>query len=260
MTNTRTRTTPPRHGAHVRASSGVTELWIYDEIGVWGVGAQAFVNDLKAAAGGPVHLHLNSPGGEVFDGIAIYEAIRSHPAPVTVYVEGLAASAASMIAMAGTEVVMTSTSMFMLHDALTMTYGNEAEHLASAALLGKVSDQLAAIYAARAGGTAAAWREVMRTEVWYSASEAVAAGLADRVADAPAVAAQARRDRATAEALAHYPSEAVGPRLREGFRAALGSANGVPLARVGAPARRPAGRRPVPSAMATLRALRAARR
>lgn len=173
---------------------GPTRVDVYDDIGgpggQWaemfgGVCARDFAAQL-APVTGALEVHINSAGGEVFDGIAIAQAVRSHAGPVTTVVDGIAASIASVIAQAGEIRVMAPGSMMMIHDALSGCCGNEAEMQKMAGTLGKVSDNLAGIYADRAGGTAAQWREAMRAETWYTAEEAVAAGLADRTGDGPA--------------------------------------------------------------------------
>jgi ATP-dependent protease ClpP protease subunit len=163
------------------ASPTSAEVYIYDEIGFWGVSAQDFVNELKAITAPAIELHINSPGGEVWDGIAIYNAIKNHKADVTVRIDGIAASAASFIAQAGNKVIIERNAEMMIHDALSVCFGNAADMLATAELLDKGSNNIADIYAQRAGGTVASWREKMRAETWYSAAEAVAAGLADEV-------------------------------------------------------------------------------
>lgn len=137
-----------------------------------------------------------------------------------------------------------------------MTVGNQASHLATAELLGQVPDSIAAIYAARAGGSPAEWRPTMRQEGWCSASEAVAAGVADRVAEVPAPTAAVARMH-WAKAAGHRFS--VAGVIREQVRARLGHADGVMYARAGGPARRPVGRRPVLSALPVVGQLRAAR-
>ena len=162
------------------------EVMIYDEIGWYGVTAADFVNDLKAIDGDAITVRLNSPGGDVYDGIAILNALRGHKAKITTVVDGLAASAASFIAMAGDEIVMGRNSELMIHDAWGYAIGNAAEVRKIADDLDRASDNIASIYADRAGGTAEEWRAVMRTETWYSAQEAVDAGLADRVVQPPA--------------------------------------------------------------------------
>jgi ATP-dependent protease ClpP protease subunit len=162
-----------------------TEILIYDEIGSswWGgVSAKQFAKDLSAIDATAITVRLNSPGGDVFEGIAILNALRDHKAKITVRVDGLAASAASFIAMAGDEIVMGRNSEMMIHDAWGYAAGNAAEVRKYADELDRVSNNIASIYAERTEDTTAEeWRDVMREEVWYSADEAVAAGLADRV-------------------------------------------------------------------------------
>lgn len=166
------------------ATSGTAEVMIYDEIGYWGVTAADFASDLKAIDSDTITVRLNSPGGEVYDGIAILNALRNHKATVTVIVDGIAASAASFIAMAGDEIVMCRNAELMIHDSWGWCSGNAEEMAKAAAELDRVSDNIASIYAERAGGTTEEWRALMRDETWYSAQEAVDAGLADRIASA----------------------------------------------------------------------------
>lgn len=168
----------------------VAEILIYDEIGYddwWGggVSSKQFAQDLSAIESDSITVRVNSPGGDVFEGIAILNALRNHKARITVYVDGLAASAASFIAMAGDEVVMCRNAEMMIHDAWGYCSGNAAEMRKMAADLDRVSDNIASIYAERTDTTAAEWRDVMKEEAWYSADEAVAAGLADRVEAKP---------------------------------------------------------------------------
>ena len=161
------------------------ELTIYDEIGFWGTSAQDFVTELRNVTATEINCRINSPGGEIFDGIAIMNCLRSHAAKVSVFVDSLAASIASVIAMAGDRVVMQPHSQLMIHDAMTGGWGNAGELRAKADLLDRQSDNIAAIYAGRAGGDTQLWRGRMLAETWYSAEEAVAAGLADEVAEPP---------------------------------------------------------------------------
>lgn len=158
-------------------------IYIYEEIGYWGTSANEFVQMLNGLNVTQLDVHINSPGGEVDDGVAIFNAIRQHPAHVTVYIDGLAASAASFIACAGDEVLISEFAQVMIHDAMGIEFGNAAEMRAFADLLDRYSDNIAGIYAQQAGGTAEQWREAMRVETWYTGPEAVAAGLADRVHD-----------------------------------------------------------------------------
>jgi ATP-dependent protease ClpP protease subunit len=161
----------------VAVESNVTDLLIYDEIGWWGINA-ADVADSLAGIKGDLNVRLNSPGGDVFDGIAIFNQLADHDGQVTVTVDGLAASAASFIAMAGDTIRMNRASQMMIHDASGLCIGNAADMTDMAVLLDTISDTIAGIYADRTGTPAAAWRARMHAETWYDAAEAVEAGLA----------------------------------------------------------------------------------
>lgn len=165
------------------ATDTSTKVTLYDEIGGWGVYASDFARDLGSISG-PVDLHINSQGGEVFEGIAIYNTIRNRGG-VTVHVDSLAASIASVIAMGGERVVMARNAQLMIHDASSVVGGDAASMREMADLLDKTSDNIADIYAQRAGGTAASWRKKMKATTWYSAEEAVNAGLADEISVGP---------------------------------------------------------------------------
>jgi ATP-dependent Clp endopeptidase proteolytic subunit ClpP len=154
---------------------------IYDEIGFLGVTAQEFVKELRAVKASRIELHINSPGGDVFDAIAIYNALRHHDAAVHTVVDSLAASAASFIAMAGEKITATRNAMMMIHDAVGLSIGNAADMREMADLLDKHSDNIASIYAERAGGPVEYWRGRMAEETWYTADEAYQAGLVDEV-------------------------------------------------------------------------------
>jgi len=166
----------------VRNAAGVAQVNIYDEIGMLGVPADGFMRDL-AAIPGDIELHLNSPGGDVFDGIAIYNTLKQRQGRVTVVVDGLAASAASFIAQAASPgcLAMAPHSQMMIHDGFGLAVGNAADMRQMADLLDKASDNIAGIYADRTGKPAAYWRERMRDETWLDDREAVAEGLADHV-------------------------------------------------------------------------------
>ncbi|MCU1515335.1 MAG: ATP-dependent Clp protease proteolytic subunit [Pseudarthrobacter sp.] len=158
------------------------DIYIYDMIDSWfGVSASRFVRDLEAMDVETINLRVNSPGGSVFDGVAIMNALRRHPANVIATVDGLAASAASFIIQAADEVVMGLGTELMIHDASSICWGNASDMVEMAAHLDRISGTIAGIYAERAGGTAETWREAMQAETWYTADEAVKAGLADRV-------------------------------------------------------------------------------
>lgn len=181
----RERTDERRYFKVTNQATDTAEVMIYDEIGLCGVNAADFVQEIQAITAGTIHARINSPGGDVFDSIAIYNALRDHPARVKVTVDSLAASGASVIAMAGDEITMNRGSQMMIHDAYTVTLGNEHDLREAADLLGRFSDAIAAVYASRAGGDPGDWRGLMRAETWYTGTEAVAAGLAHLAVDAP---------------------------------------------------------------------------
>jgi ATP-dependent protease ClpP protease subunit len=185
----------PGLAMHQRPTAdAAAELIIYGEIGGggWfsdGIGATDVQVALQQAGPGPINVRLNSPGGDVFDGVAIHSLLARHPGTVTVYVDGLAASAASFIMLAGDRIVSARNAFVMIHSAMTMTYGNPKTHLDAAALLEKVSDNIADMYAERAGEDAAHWRNVMDTNgedgTWYTGQEALTAGLVDALTETP---------------------------------------------------------------------------
>lgn len=159
-----------------------TEVLIYEAIGGWfGLLAEDFVNELNAIKSSKINVRINSPGGSVFDSIAIYNALVKHSAEITVYVDGLAASGASVIAMAGDEVVMMVGSQMMIHDAAGIAMGDAAIMREMADFLGKQSDNIATIYADKNGGDPAEIRQMMIQETWMLAAEAVEMGFADRI-------------------------------------------------------------------------------
>lgn len=164
---------------------GSAEIYLYDEIGAWGVSASDFVRELRALTADNIDLHLNSPGGDVFDGIAIYNALREHPAKVNVYIDALAASAASLIVQAGDTRTIAKTAALMIHEPYGAAMGDSAVMLKMAEELDMIGDTIAEIYADRAGGKTAEWRDRMGEETWYRGQQAVDAGLADAVAEKP---------------------------------------------------------------------------
>lgn len=156
-------------------------LYIYDEIGYWGDTAKSLTDALRDVDSDTLDVHINSPGGDIFDGLAIYQALKGHRARITVKVDGLAASIASVIAMAGDEVIMAPKASLMIHDGWTMSVGNAADLRKTADLLDKQSEVIASVYADKSSQDANFWRDAMREETWYTAQEAVDAGLADQV-------------------------------------------------------------------------------
>ena len=159
--------------ARITATATAATVHIYDEIGGFGVLASELVPELAALEVAEIEVRLNSPGGDFFDGVAIANALAEHPGRVVVHVDGLAASAASVIAMAGDEVVMHPGSRMMIHDAITGTIGNAADHLQAGGLLDGVSADIADLYAAKAGQrTADEWRGDMLNDCLLYTSDA----------------------------------------------------------------------------------------
>lgn len=156
------------------------EVLLYESIGGWfGVYADEFLAELRQVTSPKIRLRINSPGGSVFEGVAIANALRAHPATVTVQVDGIAASIASVIAMAGDRVEMAPNSMLMIHEASGACMGPASEMTKMAEVLDLISQNISNAYAARSGTDAATWRDAMRAETWYLPDDAVAAGLAD---------------------------------------------------------------------------------
>ena len=163
------------------------DIYIYDQIGgLFGLSAGDFVKELSEIHAEKIVVHLNTPGGDVFDGIAIFTALGDHAADIEVRVDGVAASIGSVIAMAGDRVVMARHSTMMIHEGLALVFGAAEDMRKNADILDRLSDTIAGVYAERAGGEVAEWRERMRAETWYSDQEAVDAGLADEVASTEA--------------------------------------------------------------------------
>lgn len=157
------------------------EISIYDEIGFWGVTAKQFIGDLKAIDATAIRLAINSPGGAVFDALAIYNALRQHPANVEVTIMGVAASAASVIAMAGDTVVMPENAFMMIHNPLNMAYGNADDLREMADVLDKIGASLVSIYAKRTGLPEDEIKALLDAETWLNAEEAVLKGFADEL-------------------------------------------------------------------------------
>lgn len=166
-------------------SGPVAELRIYDEIWFLGVTADDFARELDAITAPEIIVAINSPGGDVFDAIAIYNALRSHPAKVTTRVDGIAASAASIIVQAGATRLMMPAAQLMIHEPYGIEIGPASAHRDFADLLDRQTDVLAGIYAARTGKPVQYFADLLREgkDVWFSDAEAVAEGLADEIVE-----------------------------------------------------------------------------
>lgn len=166
-------------------ANDTAEISIYDEIGFWGVSAASFAQDLKSCGNNlkQINLHIHSPGGDVFDGIAIYNLLKNHPANVTVYIDGLAASMASVIAMAGNEVIMPENAMMMIHKPWGIQGGDAEDMRKYADLLDKVENTLIPAYANKTGKTPEELAEMLSAETWLNGKECVEQGFADKLAE-----------------------------------------------------------------------------
>lgn len=183
----------PARRFEVKANAAGTEVEIllYDAIvdseleAEWwgGVAPEPFVKAVRAITADTIHLRINSPGGSVFAARAMETALREHKARVVVHIDALAASAASFLAMAGDEIVISKGAMIMIHKAWTWAWGNSDELSKTADLLAKIDGTLVETYADRTKRDAAEINSWMTAETWFTAQEAVEHGFADRIAD-----------------------------------------------------------------------------
>jgi len=172
-------------------AAGAAEIKIYDEIGMWGITARQFSDELSALGQvKQISLFIHSPGGDVFDGIAIYNLLKKHPANITVHIDGLAASMASVIAMAGDKVVMPENAMLMIHKPWGISGGNANEMRDYADLLDKVEAVLIPAYATKTGKSTDELAQMLEGETWLNGRECVEQGFADELE--PAVNVMAR--------------------------------------------------------------------
>ena len=168
----------------IRARTSGTEVLIYDEIGAYGVTAKGFLAELGALPNdAALDLRLNSPGGSVFDAVAIFHALNRHAGEITVWIDGIAASAASYIAMAGDSVVMPQNAFLMIHDPSGLVMGTAEDMRSTAEALDKIKGSLIQGYAAKSGKPDAEIAALMAAETWLDAQDALALGLIDRIAE-----------------------------------------------------------------------------
>lgn len=201
------------------------EIDLFDVIGDgWeGTTAKDFVAELRALDADTITLNVNSPGGYVNDALAMYDAIQRHPAKVTARIV-VAASAASFVAQAADTREITKNGKVFIHDAQGLAIGNAADMRGLADILDEESDNIAAIYADRGGGTVAQWRERMRANdgigTTYRGQEAVDIGLADAIAKAPARNLEPGRIAALEASDAEIPTDLIPP-LANGYKPPL---------------------------------------
>lgn len=169
----------------IKAKSDVSEIWLYEQIGKdWfgdGLTAKDFLKELNAIKSEKIDLHINSPGGQVFEGTAIYNGIKNHPAETTAYIDGIAASIASVIALAGKKVVMAENAMFMMHLPSGVVMGTATDMRKTADALDKIRDSMVTAYVSKSKKSTEDVTSMMDEETWFTAAEAKEAGFADEV-------------------------------------------------------------------------------
>jgi ATP-dependent protease ClpP protease subunit len=161
-------------------------LSIYDEIGRWGVTVADFAKDLRALGdlkGKPLALHISSPGGDVFAGNTIANLLKETGAKITVHIDGLAASMASLIAMVGDPVIIARNGMIMIHNPAAVAAGNSKEMKRIASLLDTLRDGMVATYAAKSGLEPATIARLMEEETWFEAEDALSHGFVDSISE-----------------------------------------------------------------------------
>ena len=156
-------------------------VYIYDEIGKWGVDAKAFAKDFNAIDSKTIHLRVNSPGGSVFDGTTIYNVIKQHKSKVIAHIDGLAASIASVIVLAADEVHMADNGYFMIHEPWSIMAGGADEFRKEANLLEKIGGTIAKAYIGKTDKKEEEILNLMKEETWMTAEEALEHGFVDSI-------------------------------------------------------------------------------
>lgn len=165
------------------ADSDVAEVSILDYIGMWGVNAQDYLREFRALKASTVKVYINSPGGSVFEALAIFNGMRASGKKIEVHVLGVAASAASYIAMAGDKVVMPANTMMFVHNPINAVYGNAEELRAAADVFDKIGESLMATYRKRFKGDEEALAKLFADESYLTAAECLEYGLCDEVTE-----------------------------------------------------------------------------
>lgn len=168
-----------------RADKGEADVYIYEDVGAGffgGVTAKDFATELKkVGAVDTINVRINSGGGDVFDGFAIYNQLAQHSAKVISHIDGLAASIASVIAMAGDEIRISDAGYIMIHNASAGVLGGADDMRSMADLLDKVTGSIADVYASRTKGERDKIVSLMSAETWMTGAEAIDAGFADEL-------------------------------------------------------------------------------
>lgn len=177
----RARNKDPGFRIQAKADASEATVYVYDEISYWGVRVADFVKEVAALDVATIHLRVNSPGGIVFDAMAMVAALRNHDAHVISHIDGLAASAASFLAMAADEVRMSDGAFLMIHNAWTFAYGDAAAFRKTADTLDKISESIINEYTKRSSASRDQIVQWMHDETWFTATEAKTHGFIDAV-------------------------------------------------------------------------------
>ncbi len=220
-----------------KVGTKAAELYLYDEIGDsgWGgISAKAVVDEIRALGQvDTLQVRINSPGGDVFDGVTIYNTLARHPAKIETHIDGMALSIASVIAMAGAEIHMAENAMMMIHDPWTFAMGSAEDFRKKAELMDQVKGNLVATYVKRTGLEAEKVADLMAEETWFTANDAKQLGFVDVVTEEMQIAAKYDLSR-----FRHAPPQAAVT------RPAGNSIYRAKLAEIGQRARRICGDRP----------------
>lgn len=178
-----------KKGYEIRSQhDDVVEILIYDVIGFdfWtggGITAEALVRELQQITAATIRVRINSPGGDAFDGLAIYNALRRHDAHIETHIDGFAASAAATIAMAGDEIFIAENAFLMIHRSWGCMCGNSLEMMDFADILNKLDGSVAKIFVGKSKKSIEHILELMDEETWFTSDEALEEGLVDEITE-----------------------------------------------------------------------------
>lgn len=170
-----------RTAVRIEASASEATLWIYNDIGTWYVESESIARELAVLDVATINVRINSRGGDVFEGLAIYNALARHSARIVVYVDGLAASIASLVAMAGDEIHIAEGAFIMIHNPWVAVIGDARELRKLADTADQICEAMIGIYAERTGQSREEIARMMDEETWFNAESAVESGFADDV-------------------------------------------------------------------------------
>lgn len=167
----------------VRNQGDRAVVYVYDEISPWGIDGAEFAREIDKLTANVIEVRINSPGGYVSDTAVMVNALKRHPARVEAFIDGLAASSATHIAIAADHVQMAENAFFVIHNPWSFALGDAAELRKQADVLDKFRDVIAAQYVAKSGKTPEQIAEWMNAETWFDANEAKAQGFIDQIGD-----------------------------------------------------------------------------